>query len=217
VISNLSVWDTYGKLVGLDRTPLEIKRRLKSLRGWGAYLVFLGVAEEMAQKLSSDHVIAVTDLQERQAYDPTEAQLTLAISPAWDPCAPEGMRAATVHMFTDVEKWFTYHEDESEHDEKDQAKLESLWSRLHSAIPELGESAEVIETATPLTYYESTRRKLGMVGGLGQSLNVFGPNSFSHRTFIPNLFLVGDTVFPGCGVAAVSHSSLIVADEISGR
>ena len=55
---------------------------------------------------------------------------------------------------------------------------------------------------------------LGMVGGLGQSLDVFGLNSLSHRSPIPNLFLVGDTVFPGQGVAGVTQSELIAANEL---
>ncbi|MDT7806794.1 MAG: hypothetical protein QOJ70_607, partial [Acidobacteriota bacterium] len=29
------------------------------------------------------------------------------------------------------------------------------------------------------------------------------------------LFMVGDTVFPGNGVAAVTHSALVVANEIA--
>jgi C-3',4' desaturase CrtD len=215
VVSNLTVWDTFGKLVGLDRTPAEIRKRLKSLGGWGAYLLFLGVAEAQAQRISARHIIAVTDFQQGQLYDPTEAQLTLSLSPQWDPRGPEGMRAATVHVVTNVEDWFTYHEDESEHERQDQATLESVWSRLHGAIPELGDSVEVIETATPQTFYETTRRKLGMVGGLGQALAVFGPKAFGSRAPISNLFLVGDTVFPGAGVAAVSHSALIVANLIT--
>jgi hypothetical protein len=36
--------------------------------------------------------------------------------------------------------------------------------KLHAAMPELGDGVEVIETATPRTFYESTRRKFGMVG-----------------------------------------------------
>ena len=54
-----------------------------------------------------------------------------------------------------------------------------------------------------------------MVGGVGQSLDVFGFNSLTHRTALPNLFMVGDTVFPGQGVAAVTQSALIVANEIA--
>jgi C-3',4' desaturase CrtD len=214
IVSNLTVWDTYGKLVGLNRTPPEIRKRLSLLSGWGAFLLFLGVDEAAMQRLPASHILALSDLPESQPYDPSVGQLLLAAAPAWDPRGPAGKRAVTVHMFTDVEDWFTFHKDETEHEEKDQAALEGLWQRLHAAIPELGDAAEVIETATPRTSYELTRRKLGMVGGVGQSPAVFGPNSISHRTAVPNLFMVGDTTFPGAGVAAVSQSALIVANEI---
>ena len=39
IVSNLTIWDTYGKLIGLNRTPLETKKLLKTLEGRGAYLV----------------------------------------------------------------------------------------------------------------------------------------------------------------------------------
>jgi C-3',4' desaturase CrtD len=217
IVSNMTVWDTYGKLVGMDHTPAEIRKRLKELRGWGSYLLFLGVDEHVAESLPADHIVAVSDLGEEEDYDPAESQLTFALAPWWDARGPKGKRAATVQAFTDVEQWFAFHEDEEEHEKKDQAELESVWQRLHGSIPELSDSLEVIETMTPLDHYAATRRKLGMVGGLGQSLAVSGPNSFSHRTPFTNLFLVGDTTFPGSGVAAVSQSALIVANEICGK
>ena len=34
------MWDTYGKLVGLNRTPSEIKKHLNTLRGVGIYVVY---------------------------------------------------------------------------------------------------------------------------------------------------------------------------------
>jgi phytoene dehydrogenase-like protein len=54
-----------------------------------------------------------------------------------------------------------------------------------------------------------------MVGGVGQSLEVFGANAPTHRTTTPNLLLVGDTVFPGAGLAAVTHSALVAANELA--
>lgn len=217
IVSNLTVWDTYGKLVGLNRTPNSIRKRLARLRGWGAYQIYLGVDESTAQKLSSDNILAVADWQQDQAYDPETAQFMFDAAPQWDPRAPIGKRAVTVSTFTDVAQWFAFHEDEAEHETQDQAALEALWPRLYAAMPELGDGIEVIETATPRTFYESTRRRLGMVGGIGQSLDVFSAGYVSHRTALPNLFMVGDTTFPGQGVAAVTQSGLIVADEISGR
>lgn len=215
VVSNLTVWDTYGKLVGTDRMPTDVRARLKQLRGRGAYQIFVSVDEEAARRLPSERILALDDWQENEAFDPERAQLMLSIAPDWDVRAPEGRRAATVSTFTDAEQWFAFHTDEAEHEEDDNRVLENVWGRVHAALPELGAGAEVIETATPRTFYERTRRRLGMVGGVGQSLEVFGANAMTHRTTVPNLLMVGDTVFPGNGVAAVTHSALIVANEIA--
>ncbi|MGB7922758.1 MAG: NAD(P)/FAD-dependent oxidoreductase [Pyrinomonadaceae bacterium] len=214
VVSNLTVWDTYGKLVGTQRTPDDMRRRLKNLRGWGAYLIYLGLDEEAAARLPADHLLALTGWQEGQSYDPEQSQFMFASAPAWDTRAPAGRRAATVCAFTEASQWFAFHEDETEHEEQDQRHLEAWWERLHASMPELGAGCEVIETATPRTFYDNTRRRLGMVGGIGQSLETFGMNSLSHRTSLPNLYMVGDSTFPGQGIAAVTQSGLIVANEI---
>jgi C-3',4' desaturase CrtD len=215
VISNLTIWDTYGKLVGSERTPDKLRRRIKNLTGWGAYLLYLALDEEAAADLPAEHVLALTDWQGGQSYTPEETQFMFGVAPVWDRRAPEGKRAVTVSTFTEAEQWFSFHEDETEHEAQDQSMLERWWERIHSMMPELGSRIEVIETATPRTFYDYTRRRLGMVGGLGQSLDIFGMNSFTHRTAIPNLYMVGDTVFPGQGVAGVTQSALIVADEIT--
>jgi len=190
---------------------------LKKLRGWGAYQVFVAVEEEAARRLPAERVLAVSDAVGGEAYDPERAQFMLGVAPAWDARAPAGRRAATVSTFTDAEQWFSFHEDEAEHEEQDARFLEGRWARLHAALPELGAGCEVVETATPRTVYERTRRRLGMVGGVGQSLADFGAAGPTHRTAVPNLFIVGDTVFPGNGVAAVTHSALVVADELAPR
>lgn len=215
VISNLTVWDTYGKLVGSSHTPESVRRRIKNLSGWGAYLLYLGLDEEVAAKLPADHILALTDWQEGEDYSPEETQFMFGVAPEWDARAPVGHRAVTVSTFTEAEQWFSFHEDETEHEAQDQAMLERWWERIHRCMPELGAGIEVIETATPRTFYDYTRRRLGMVGGVGQSLDVFGRNSLTHRTVIPNLYMVGDTTFPGQGVAGVTQSALIVANEIA--
>jgi C-3',4' desaturase CrtD len=215
VVSNLTVWDTYGKLIGAEHTPADVRTRLKQLRGWGAYQIFVSLDEEAAVRLPSDKILALSDWQENEPFDAERALFMLGAAPAWDARAPEGKRAATVSAFTDAEQWFAFHADESEHEEQDRHALEALWSRVHASLPELGAGAEVFETATPRTFYERTRRRLGMVGGVGQTLTLFGANAPTHRTTIPNLFMVGDTIFPGNGLAAVTHSALIVANEIA--
>ena len=218
VVSNLTVWDTYGKLVGQGRTTDELRERLKLARGWGAYLLYLGADEEAIARLPCERILALDSWQEHEPYDAARGQLMFSVSPAWDTkSAPAGKRAVTVSLYTDVNDWFAYHTDEGEHEAQDQKMLESVWERLHAALPELGAGVEVIETATPRTFYETTRRKLGMVGGIPQTLRYSGANAFTHRTSFPNLFMVGDTVFPGNGLAAATQSALIVANEIAPR
>jgi len=212
IISNLTIWDTYGKLIGLARTPASVSSQLKQLRGWGAYLLFLGMDQAAAQRLKSNRIVVLTDWLEGQNYLPDQTQLVFAIAP--DACrAPEGKFAVTVSTLTDAKEWFAFHEDESTHEQKDQATLELVWARLHTAMPELGDEVEVIETATPQTFYETSRRKFGMVGGLCASrVSVVSEDNF--RTIFPNVFLVGDTVSSSPGLAGISESAKALADVI---
>lgn len=211
IVSNLTIWDTYGKLVGLNRTPSEVRKNLGGFRGWGAYLLYLGM-DDASQV--ADHILALTDWQSDEAYDAETSQLIFAAAPSWDTRAPEGKRAVTVHSFTDVDDWFTYHKDEAELEQKDQEMLEQCWQRLHAAVPELGSSIEVIDTATPRSFYETTRRKLGMAGGVVPTAGRFWLDRPGYETVLPNLFIVSDTTCVG-GTEGLTRSAVVLANTIT--
>lgn len=212
IVSNLTVWDTYGKLIGLDHTPLEMKRKLGALNTSGAYLILGGLDEVVTRRLPAEHLLVA--LNRELAADAEFSFLTFAAGTAWNSRAPQHKRSVTIGVATPVAEWFSYHKDESEHEHKDQEMLETVWKLLHPRMPELGAGIEVIETATPGTYYEQTRRKLGMVGGLEQTAENFWDSSLSHGTTLPNVFMVGDTVFPAFGVSGVMQSALIASNQI---
>ncbi len=208
IVSNLTIWDTYGKLVGLNRTPTDIRKQINALRGWGAYLLYLGLDD--AATNVADHLMALTDWHHADGYAPEHKQFMFAATPKDEGNAPAGKRAVTVHMFTGVEEWFTFHNDESEHEEKDQQMLELGWTQLHNAMPELGSSIEVIDTATPRTFYELTRRKMGMVGGVITTAEL----SPTHQTSLPNLLMISDTN-AGWGVEAITRSAWLLAGKLT--
>jgi hypothetical protein len=79
-------------------------------------------------------------------------------------------------------------------------------------MPELGSSVEVIDTATPRTFYDLTRRKLGMVGGVGR--RDFWLNGPSYVTSLPNVFIVSDTTYAG-GIAGLTRSALVLANKLT--
>jgi phytoene dehydrogenase-like protein len=227
IVSNMTAWDTYGKLVGLGRTPLDVKRRLATVQGAGAYVIYAAMEDATAVRIPAERLLAVTEWQE-EGNAQELSEFTFAATSAVDRRAPAGIRAVTLQATTDVDHWFTFQANEEEHETRDQEMLKAFWERLHRSLPELGAGIEVIETATPRTFYDLTRRKLGMVGGTiqtpgstaapglwGGGLGGFVTSSMSHLTCLPNLFMVGDTVFPGVGLASVTRSALIVANEIT--
>jgi C-3',4' desaturase CrtD len=215
IVSNLTIWDTYGKLVSLSRTPADVAALLRSSTAWGAYQLYLSSDEGAVARLPCERIMLLSAWQDGIEFDPETAVSMISVAPEWDPRAPKGKRATTLSTFTRAEQWFSFHEDETAHEADDQRTLEERWAKLHRQVPELGDGIEIIETATPRTFYEETRRKLGMVGNALHRDGRAGSSWATHRTSLPNLFMTGDTVFPGNGVAAVTHSALIVADEIA--
>ena len=195
IVSNMTIWDTYGKLVGLNRTPPQIKKQLNTLRGTGVYVVYAAIEEPAVAHLPG----------ERMLVQDSEGEFTMAISSTSS--APEGKRPVTFTSRTEVESWFAYQSSPEDYEQWDQDALEHFWTRLHKAMPELGSDIEIIETANPRTYNEQTRRKLGMVMGVGDAPP-------SHRTVLPNLFIVGDTVSREPTLNRVIESAIAVADEI---
>lgn len=211
IISNLTIWDTYGKLVGPSRTPRDIAITLKKLTAWGAYLMFLAIDEAAIERLPSQRTLLVCD-SDSEEYDPENQQLMLNLASGLTAGAPEGKRALTAAAFTQADDWFSFHEDHSWHEEKDQALLEMCWTRLHQALPQLGDSVEVVESSTPQTIYETTRRRLGMVGAPSPVDKVA-----QLVTPFPNLFLVGDTASEGLGLEGVANSARHLADHLAPR
>ena len=200
IVSNLTVWDTYGKLIGLNRTPLETKKLLKTLQGPGVYLVYASLEESALARLPGEHF--------------SVAEFTVAISPAG--CAPPGKRAVTIKTDTDVTDWFAFQASEEEYEERDQTALGEVWTRLHAALPALGSDIEIIETANPRIFYDLTRRKLGMVLGIERSTESPGTTEpLGHRTSLPNVFMVGDTVTATATMDAVVESALALANELA--
>jgi len=84
-----------------------------------------------------------------------------------------------------------------------------------------GVGAEVVlspptqrEISTPLTLERYTANFEGAAYGWEQSPNQVGPRRLSPRTPIENLYLAGHWTFPGGGIASVTVSGRIAAQEV---
>jgi len=234
IISNLTLWDTFGKLIGPARTPRDISSQLKMLRGWGAYQMFLVLNEPSISRLPAERILILTAVRPEDTYDPEDVQLVLSLSPGrfnqendvrrniehdtGRIAVCDAPRNAVLSVYTRAQDWFSFHEDHTSHEARDQSMLEQVWSRLHAAMPELGDAIELIETATPQTYYEATRRRFGMIGRASQDAMSGSGGSITRSITspFPNLWLVGDTVADGVGIEGVVESAWRTAQQIIG-
>jgi len=196
IISNLTIWDTYGKLIGPGRTPAGVSSVLKRTSGLGSYQMFLTLAASTA--LPAERILIATDSSEDS--DPAETQLSF-----YRPSARGQNHAevtAVVSAYTDAEDWFSFHEDLSAFEARDQTMLERIWPGLHAAMPELVEDLQLIETSTPQTFYENTRRRFGMIGRPTRS----GTETVPTRPF-PFLWVTGNTETEGFGIDGIVDSA----------
>jgi phytoene dehydrogenase-like protein len=208
IISNLTIWDTYGKLIGLNKTPASIKSALAKLQGSGAYITYAAVEGSARTRLPAPNFLVADS--ESNTDENLSGESTVTIREA----RADGKSAATIKTGTDVVPWFSYQSSHEDYEQWDQETLEHAWAKLHRAVPEFGSGIEVIETANPRTYYEQSRRKLGMImGATAESVGFQRATELSIT--LPNVFIVGDTVSSFPEVDAVIQSAMLLADRLT--
>ena len=204
VISNMTIWDTYGKLIGLNRTPSDVKKKLARLNANGAYLIYASLESSAMERLPAKRFLACAESSD-DGFE--SGDLTFAASSV---TTITEKTAVTVKVNCPVTDWFTFQSSPEDFEAWDQEALERVWTRLHVAVPELGDTIEIIETANPRTFYDDTRRKLGMVLGVEQT---FEASALGPETTLPNVFIVGDTAST-TGLEAVVLGSARLAQRL---
>jgi phytoene dehydrogenase-like protein len=121
--------------------------------------------------------------------------------------------AATLSTHTDIQPWWRLRRGAEENAYLDQRSVytEKLLAAAEKALPGLRQAVRLCLPGTPVTFEFYTRRPGGMVGGFPQTslFNVRGPS-----TGVPNIKLVGDSIFPGQSTAGVTLGGMRVADTI---
>jgi phytoene dehydrogenase-like protein len=206
VIFNLPPWNVAG-LLGPQAT-----RRLRSLprrpqNVWGAVMVYVGLDDSAVPNDFPLHHQVV--LGEPFGNGNTAF---LSLSPGWDETrAPHGQRALTISTHTELEPWWDlFQRDREAYEARKWEAANRLLGTAEIALPGLRESANLILPGTPVTFRRFTRRAWGWVGGFPQTslFRAWGPR------LAPNLWLVGDSIFPGQSVPAVALGGMRVARSL---
>jgi phytoene dehydrogenase-like protein len=127
--------------------------------------------------------------------------------------SPSGWTSVTISTHTHAQQWFDFSAEN--YKEQKQKTQDEILELLFTTIPELRNYEKTaFMSGTPKTFYKYTNRENGFVGGIKHDINkpiIFMPQQkFSSQE---DIFLVGDTSFPGQGIAAVSYSALSFAQK----
>jgi C-3',4' desaturase CrtD len=214
LIANLTPWGL-ARLLG-EAAPSRLGRELRTRPvTWGAFMLYVGAEAAALPALEADHHQVIGDA----ALPLGEGNsVFVSMSPPGDTSrAPAGMRAINLSTHTDIGRWWALRDapgGKAAYEALRAAYTERMLASAEKAIPGLRQAARVILPATPVTYAHWTGRPLGMVGGFAQTslLDARGPG-----TGIPNVWLVGDSIFPGQSTAGVTAGALRVAQVVLSR
>jgi C-3',4' desaturase CrtD len=195
VLANLTPDSLEHLTEGEIEPPPEIE---SENREWGAFMLYLGMDQAFFSALPTRHVQIVDNSGElSEAHS-----IFVSASPEGEPGrAPEGLCAVTVSTHTRAVQWF----DAKKRGDADYTELKRIYTErvldlLSAQFPAAREAVRSMTAATPVTWERYTGRFSGCVGGYPQTslFKVRGP-----RTRFDNLYLVGDSIFPGQSLPGV--------------
>jgi C-3',4' desaturase CrtD len=206
VIFNLPPWNIAKLLAPPLPRALKILPR-KPARGWGAFMVYLGVEGTAIPEGFPPHhqIILGRPLAEGNS-------IFLSINPAWDTQrAPQGKRAITISTHTDPWPWWQLHDhDEAGYHRQREQLRQKILTAVEGILPGISTAADLILDGTPVTFERFTGRISGWVGGFPQVDLFQGKAPRLEKT----LWMVGDSIFPGQSTAAVALGGLRVAASV---
>ena len=186
---------------GLSTTYRECIRKLPKPSG---ALVFYGAVSRSDLPLDCPGHI--------QVFDKHFGSVFISISMEGDQRAPVGEATLIASVFVDIDKWSNL--DSQSYTRNKNIVTKQIRTILDNKFDLLETSWHHQELSTPRSFAKWTGRPGGIVGGLGQHPDQFGPFGLSSRTPLRGLWLCGDSIYPGEGTAGVSQSAMMVVRQL---
>ncbi len=209
ILANLTPW-ALRDLLG-EHAPRPLAREVRQREAtWGAFTLYLGVDAAKLPPTSAGHHQIIVDAQ-RPLGEGNSVFVSMS-DPDDASRAPAGHRALTLSTHTAIAPWWQLrHSDKAAYEARRADYTERLLTAAETALPGLRRAVTLCLPGTPVTFAFYTRRPSGMVGGFPQEsiLQARGPS-----TGIENLWLVGDSIFPGQSTAGVTLGGLRVANLV---
>ncbi|MEM7112584.1 MAG: NAD(P)/FAD-dependent oxidoreductase [Chloroflexota bacterium] len=211
LVANLTPW-ALADLLGEAAPSKLVQEVRKRPSTWGAFMLYLGVdTAKLPPSAQVGHHQVVVD--HTKPLGEGNSVFVSFSDVEDDSRAPVGTQAVTLSTHTEIAPWWQLRQRQGEQAylERREQYAERLLSAAERALPGLSQAIVLCKPATPVTFEFYTRRPGGMVGGFAQKslFQARGP-----QTGLPNVWLVGDSIFPGQSTAGVTLGGMRVATAV---
>lgn len=176
---------------------------------WSAFMLYLGMDPSVFEASGAHHLQIIGSSGELGEGN----SIFVSVSPpAESGRAPAGLCAVTVSTHSRPVPWFeALNRGGGEYPELKRAYTENVLDLMSSQFPGVRGAIRFIDAATPVTWQRYTGRSRGYVGGYPQ-ISLF--DVISPSTAFDNMFLVGDSVFPGQSLPGVVTGARRVVEMV---
>ena len=175
-------------------------------RGWGAVMLYLIIKDDPSLPRHPHHIQCVGD---PTAPFQDGNHIFCSLGGSEENTDPH-KRTATVSTHISIEQ-YTNHPNVAAQIARIQEKMKQV---LHDKIPEIVPHILEYIPGSPRTFARYTARKNGCVGGIPRQVGWHNYKGLWPRQVHPNLWLVGDSVFPGQSTLSTAIGGARTANEV---
>jgi len=200
VISNAPIWDMAELTTGKAKAYFE-KLSQQNPFGWGAFTMSLALRNSLPEAQTLHHQFI---LKEPIPHCQSNSFFVSLSMPDDLERQPDGFRLLAISTHTFPRQWFGT----ENYAEKKREVSAFILNHLEAHFGGFQKGDVVFQSAaTPKTWQDWTWRKMGRVGGIPQNMSRTLDGLIGSETPVKGLYVVGDTVYPGQGVAGVCLSA----------
>jgi len=183
---------------------------------WGAVTAYVGLQDSPHFPQEAFNVHSKISVENDSKNEGSEAYMSF--SKRGDTSrSPEGTRVATLSCHTRLKNWRKLQSEEAYLFKKQD--FQRVFEKQIENLKHMCQGQELqvfhIEIGTPKTFEHYTGRREGNVGGLPMTRSNTLLHAPSQRTFIPALYQIGDTSFPGQSVYACALGAISCIEKIN--
>lgn len=210
VVSNIPVWNLPELTVGTMKQYFQKESR-RFDKAWGAVTLGMVTKDTYPDGLPLHHQIHL-DKNEKVSSVESDSIFVSLSHPNDEKRNRNGNRVLNISCHTRPEPWFS----KGKGYDSEKRKIEQHIIRiLDKKMPGFGKD-EIINvfSGTPVTWQNWVYRKKGRVGGIPQSMARSLLDWTPASPPFKNLYMCGDTVFPGQGIPGVTLSGINVYHRV---